>query len=130
MRFIDISGTLAKARRNVSGSGAPLSEQDIAEPRRLSEALRDLVRRVGDLEGKSPPEGLEIEKDVSTGGALVTIEHNFNSSVRWWVTSWKNASSGHSLVWNTASDTNKLVLASYVAGRAVIRVEPSQYGLS
>lgn len=129
MRFVDIYNVLGKARRAVTKSQL-VSEADVSDTRKLTELFRDLIGRVVALEAKDVPEPYEKEIDVSTAGATVTLQHSFGCPVRWYVTHWKNATAGPSLVWNSASDSNHLVLASYVAGRAVIRVEPSPYGVN
>ena len=128
MKFVDRSGVLAKARRFVSGL-RNLGE-DVSEPSKLAELFRDAFRKIAELEAKSAPEGTEFEVVVSTAGATVTLQHDFDSAVRWYVVDWKGGSAGPSLVRTTASTTKNLVLASYVAGTAIVRVEPSQYKLA
>lgn len=125
MRFIGSNGILAKARRFVSTSPA-VSEADVTEPKKLAEILRNLCSLVAKLENKSGPEAVEIEADVSTGAAKVYLRHSLNSPIRFYVTHWSNSTGAPSLVWSSDSTPDMLVLKSYVAGRAVIRIEPVQ----
>lgn len=125
MRFFDINGVLAKARRFVSISSS-VSESDVTDPKKLAELLKNLVSQVGKLENKSTPEAVEYELDVSNGGTKVRIRHGFNSPVRFYVTHWSNSSGAPSLVWDTTSTPDLLVLKSYVSGRAIVRIEPVQ----
>ncbi len=130
MRFFNINGVLQKARRYVSG-GSPVSPDDVKDAARLAEMLQDLQKRLTIAEARLPPEGVEFEVNVGTIGAQTVISHNLNSSVRWYVVAWAGTgTAGHSLVQDTTSDLQKLVLRSYVAGRAIVRVEPAFAGVT
>ncbi len=131
MRFIGITGVIAKVKNAVS-SAASVSEDDVKQSKKLAEILRQTLLRVSALEARMPPDGTEFEVEVSTAGATVTLQHKYSQPVRWWVTVWTRPVSGGAyptidpvLVQDASSDANTLVLRSYVAGRAVIRVEPS-----
>ncbi len=132
MRSVSIVNNLiAKARRGLS-QAVSIQDEDIKEPTRLAETIRQMMLRVNKLEAQQVPEATEFELVVGTAGALSELPHNFNTAVRWWVTSWLQASgvaypvSGPSLAEDSTSTANTLFLRSYVAGRAVVRVEPSQ----
>lgn len=92
-KFVDLAGALGSARRYVSG-GDNVLEEDVKEPRKLSETLRSLFRRVASLEAKSPPEGTEFEVDCPEYGS-VTLNHNFRCPVRWRVIHWRSTSNKH-----------------------------------
>lgn len=125
MRFIDIEGLLKRGARQPSKQ-TYISQADLED--RLLYVISRLNTRITELEARLPPEAIEFEKDVSTGGAIVELPHNFNCPVRFMVTSWSGAATtGPELVIDSTSDSNVLRLRSYVAARAVIRVEPSQY---
>lgn len=131
MRFFNINGILAKARRRLSSS-ASVQDADVTDPQKLAEILRSTLLRLSELEAKSPPEWVEFETATSTGGALIRLNHGFGSPVRWWATAWTRPVGGgaypttdHDLVQDALSDTNTLVLRSYTAGRVVIRIEPA-----
>lgn len=115
-------------------AGRPRSRHDLTDdPKQLLEAVLKLSKRVSELEADRSPPWIDFEKQVSNGGALVTLAHNFGTPVRWYVVHWGKTdagttpAAGHSLVMSATSDSNHLVLASYVTGKAVIRVEPSDY---
>ncbi len=130
MKFVSLIRTVsARARRYVSNSRT-YSSEEVSDTGKLSDILRYLTARISKLESVAQPEATEFEVTVSTGGATVTLQHDFDCPVRWYVVSWKNASAGHSLAWDSSSNSKKLVLKSYVAGTAVVRVEPSQQELA
>ncbi len=136
MRFIDVSGTLARARRFVSFS-QNVSEDEVQQPNKLAEILRAVLRRMSELEARTPPEGIEFEVEVGTLGALTTMQHNLNSGVRFTIVYWTKVRAGTTypttapiLIADETSDLNKLVVRSYVAGRAVVRIEPTFKGIT
>src|SRR5688572_16992309 len=99
MKFVDKNGTLAKARRFVSGLRSV--SEDLLDPTKLAELFRDAFGKLAALEAKIGPEATEFEKAVSNGGATVTLQHGFGCPVRWSVVDWKGAAAGHSLVRTT-----------------------------
>lgn len=125
MRFVSLAGALQRARRYVSGS--PRQDVDVDSLDKLGDILRQMSKRIAVLEALSPPESLEIEIQVGTAGASISLAHNFGSPVRWWVVGWSGVIVAPVLVQNVASTNNVLVLRSYASGRAIIRIEPSQY---
>lgn len=133
MRFINVAGVVQRARRYVSRSGN-VQDEDVKEPSKLAEVLRDILKRVTELEAHAPPEALEFEVDLGSIGAQTTLFHNFNSPIRWYVVTWCNGAStpvvGHSLVQDASSTSRALVLRSYVAGRAIVRIEPASAGVT
>lgn len=139
MRFVSIvNGVLAKARRGVSqatsvgNSFGNEGGSDEPSPADTAKALRQLMARVNKLESASVPEATEFEVVVGINGAVTELQHNFKGPVRWWVTGWLSTSGSAypvkhaSLVEDSTSTQTVLRLRSYVGGRAVIRVEPSQ----
>lgn len=100
----------------------------------MARILRSIFRRLSELEGRSPPAGTEFEVSVSTAGASVRLEHNFGCQVRWTLVDWGKTDTGAAPVTSpdlvrdaTKTTVNVLYLNSYVAGKAIIRVEPSQW---
>ncbi len=136
MRFVSLANSLVgKARRAVSQAASVHMQTDEDKAPNLGEVakvLRQMMLRVNKLEAALGPEPTEFEVVVSTGGALVELVHNFNGPVRWWVTAWSGGPTiagpvaSHSLVQDTTSTSKVLFLRSYVAGKAVVRVELSQ----
>ncbi len=123
---------MAKARRSVEQSlSLGHATEEKQDPKALGEQLRQVMLRVNRLEASAPKEATEFEVVVSSLGATVELMHNYGGPVRWWVTGWMRISasivpsSGPSLVESATSTNDLLVLSSYVAGRAIIRVEPS-----
>lgn len=136
-RFCDVFGVVRKLRRAVSGS-ANLDDSEVKDPTKLAEVLRTLIRRVCDLEGASLPQTFEQEIVVSTAGATVDIAHNLGGAVRWYVVDWTRTTAagtvpaaGPSLARDVANcDANTIRLASYTAGKAIIRCELAQVDAS
>ncbi len=131
MRFVTIGGLIAKARRFLNSS-ASVHDDDVTEPKKLGEILRNIIRRVSDLESRVAPEAVEFEVAVSTAGALVSLNHGLSAPVRWWVTVWTRPVAAGAypttapiLVQDASTTPDILVLKSYTAGRAVVRVEPA-----
>lgn len=130
MRLVYENGVLQRIRRFFSES-ASVREEDVKEPGKLAEVLRQLSRRLTAVEAAIPPEATEFEVTLGTGGALTTIAHHLNSAVRWYVTQWSQVGGtaypvkAPQLVQDASSDANSLVLRSYVAGKAIVRVEPA-----
>ncbi len=128
MRFVSlVSGLIGKVRRNVVQAASVGDQKDVTKE------LRQAVLRINRLEAAQAPEATEFEVVVSTAGALVELVHKFNGPVRWYVVAWCTAAgagaptaAGVSLVQDASSTTDTLFLRSYVAGKAVVRVEPSQ----
>lgn len=135
MRFFGIDGTLAKARRYVSGA-SNVQDEEVKDPVKLAEILRGLMKRITEAEAHIPPEGLEFEVEIPNIGAPFDLQHNFNGPVRYWVVYWTADRAGTApstapiLVVNPVSDDNTLTLNSYNAGRAIIRVEPAFKGIN
>jgi hypothetical protein len=135
MRFFDVRGNLTKARRFVSGN-ANVQEEEVKNPQKLAEILRNILRRVTDAEAQLPPEPVEFEVEVGSMGATTTLEHNMNGPVRYSVVFWTKTETGSYptaapvLVADSSSDDDRLVLQSQVAGRAIIRVEPAFKGIA
>lgn len=130
MRFVNVNGVLQKARRYVSGGGA-VQEEEVKSPAKLAEILRQLQRRMADVEALTPPEPIEFEVNVAGGGAITSILHGFNSAVRWFVVQWTQVGGtagpirGPQLVQDASSTSTTLSLRSYVPGKAIVRVEPA-----
>ena len=130
MRFVSVvNAGLGKVRR---GQTQPVSVGADMDPDDVVKTLRLVSVRINRLEASLAPEGTEFEVNVSSSGALVELRHNYGGPVRWWVTQWLGTSgvaapsSGHSLVEDSTTTQDILILRSYVVGRAVVRVEPTQ----
>ncbi len=130
MRFVDVNGVLRRARRYVSGSGS-VQDEEVKNPQKLAEIIRQMQKRISEIESVTPPEPIEFEVTLGYGGAVTSLLHNLNGPVRWYVTEWTHASGlAHPveppiLVRSTLTTNRILALKSYVPGRAVIRIEPA-----
>jgi hypothetical protein len=106
-----------------------MDDKDTAE---LVRVVKDLSARVQTLEANSPPESVEFEVQFSTGSSE-TLQHGFGCPVRWWVTDWAAGENGVSpmgmSMYRSASDNNSITIFSAYEGKAVIRVEKSQFGV-
>ena len=133
MKFVSlVTQLLGKTRRAVS-QAASVEDLDVKEPAKVGEALRQLTARLNKLEAAAPPEPTEFEVDLLDTGTLIELPHGFKTrQVRWSVVGWFCKVGGVSpvqppnLVYDGSSTPTSLFLRSYVAGRAIVRVEPSQ----
>lgn len=134
MRFITKAGAMVKGRRAVSQSSS-IHPEEVKTPEGIAAAFRDTMTRLSDLESAGVPDALEFEKNVGSGGAAVKLFHGFGGPVRYWVTYWTRQVGGAYpttapiLVAQADSTADELSLKSYVAGRAIIRVEASPVGI-
>ncbi len=131
MKFFSLNGILGRTKRAVSGA-ASVHDSDVTDPKKLAEILRGALLRISELEAAAAVQPVEFEIELGSAGATVTISHNLHSAVRWWVTCWTRLSAagaypstGALIVQDASSTADQLVLRSYTAGRAVIRVEPN-----
>lgn len=130
MRFVSRTGVTRGARRALSGSDN-LHESETDSPIKLTQFLRQMLRRIAGVEARTPPEGIDFEVVVGGAGAAITLTHSLKSAVRWYVVEWTRSpggvypSTGPSLVRSALSDESRLVLLSFASGRAVVRVEPA-----
>lgn len=130
-RYVDENSVTQRNRNRSSDTYTPNS---ISEDQLLA-CLARLIRKVSEIEAKMPGDYVEFNKTLTVGGT-VTLPHQFNAPVRYYVTTWTRSVGGAYpttnpvLVMDAASDQNNLVLQSQVAGRAIIRVERASRGLS
>ncbi len=131
MRFVGITNLVNRTRRFVSGT-ASVQDEEVKDASKLANILRQTLQRLTDLEARVPKEATEFEVATLTGAATISLAHNYNGPVRWWVTAWTRPVSAGAyptaapiLVQDASSDANTLVLQCSLAGRAVVRVEPS-----
>ena len=131
MRLVRADGTIARDRRFVSG-GQNVSEADVGDPKKLAETLRLALARISELEAQVPGSGVEFEVTLPTGGSTVSLAHGLSGPVRYYVTQWGHGNNTYSpmaapvLARDDTSTDDVLVLRSFVAGNAIVRVEPAQ----
>ncbi len=103
-----------------------ITDDDVKEPAKLTRLLSRILSNVAALKRVSAPRRLDFEDVVvSTAGASVPLQHNLNGRVRWSVVDWECATNVAPILRKDATNTtaSTLVLLSYVAGTATIRVE-------
>lgn len=131
MRFIDLNGVLARARRFVSRPSSA-SAEEVQDPNKLSEIIRQLSLRVQELEARTPPEAVEIAMDVD-GDPVVTFDYRFThglgTNVRWYPVYWWSDRNDPLLFTQEeqSEDKNSVVLRSYCNGIVIMRFEPTSY---
>lgn len=104
-----------------------IDDVDVADHGILSRLLTRVLREVATLKRTWTPARIDFE-DVTvdaTGTTTYTLRHGLNGRVRFWVVDWSSTSAGAALARHADTDANTLVLVSYVAGTATIRVEAS-----
>ncbi len=122
---IDSSGAVAI----LDGMADPdeiITEDDVQDAKKLARYLARCLKQTAELQRRANPRRIDFEDvTVSTAGAVVSLEHGFGGRVRWWVVGWQSAAvTAPYLVESTTATTDRtLVLRSYVAGAATIRVE-------
>lgn len=103
-----------------------VTEQDVQDASKLARGLGRVARDLAGLLRRFNPSRVDFE-DVAVGaaGASVTLEHRFSGRVRWWLVGWQATGTTAPILKEdtTNSTSSALVLLSYVAGTACIRVE-------
>lgn len=101
------------------------TEADVQEPRKLARLLTDAHKAAAEVAARHDPARVDHEDIVvdATGATQYRLHHGFGGRVRWWVVDWRSATAGPQLVYSSSSDNDTLVLVSYVAGTATIRIE-------
>lgn len=130
-RHIGLTGSQLASRRYAASSDN-LQQSDVEDPERLTDLLRKSLRRISELESRSPPSTLDFELSIPAAATVFNLQHNFNSPVRWWVVGWRTTGAAVSPVVReefASSTSNILVLRFNVAStsRAVVRVEQSPF---
>lgn len=102
-----------------------VTEADVQEPPKLARLLARLLKDTTALKRAFAPRRIDFEDvAVSTAGATVSLQHNFAGRVRWYLVGWSSTGTQAPILKEAAATTaSTLVLASYVAGTATLRVE-------
>jgi hypothetical protein len=101
-----------------------ITEEHATDASRLSRLLMTVLRDIASLKRRWWPERLDFVDRVvdATGTTKYRLPHGLRGRVRWWVVDWQG-SAGPGLARHADTDANTLVLVSYVAGTATVRVE-------
>ncbi len=110
-----------------AGADEVVSAEDVQDPVKLSKLATRLLATQAKLRQEWAPRRLDYE-DVPCDGAggAITLQHNLTGRVRWWVVDWTSSGAvSPTLITGVETDSATLVLYSYAAGTATIRVEES-----
>lgn len=131
MRSIDLNGILQRARRFVSRPSSA-SAEEVKDPNKLAEIIRQLSLRVQELEARTPPEAIEIAMQVE-GSPVITVDYRFThglgTNVRWYPVYWYT-DRNHPIMFSQeeqAEDMNSVVLRAFCHGTVIMRFEPTSY---
>lgn len=104
-----------------------VTAEDVQDPAKLAKLATRILAALANLRRQWAPGRLDFEDLACDGaGAALTLQHNFAGRVRWWVTDWTSGSSACPiLIRGTETTADTLVLYSYQAGTATLRVEES-----
>ncbi len=113
--------------RKLDASAEPdelVTEQQAKDPNRVARLLATLLRDVAVLKRRWWPHRIDFEGRVvdATGTTKYRLQHNVGAGCRWCVVDWQGTVAA-SLSRHADTDGNTLVLVSYTAGTATIRVE-------
>ncbi len=102
-----------------------ITDEQAKDPKRIARLLLSLLRDVAHLKRRWWPRRIDFEDRVvdATGTTLYRLQHGFGGRVRWWVVDWTGATVEPRLVRNATTTNDVLVLVSYAAGTATIRIE-------
>ena len=103
-----------------------VTEDDAKDAGKVARAIAKLQVDSAGLRRRFAPDRIDFEDvAVSTAGATVTLQHGLAGRVRWWVVDWVCATNVAPILRKDDTNTtdSTLVLLSYVAGTATIRVE-------
>lgn len=135
----NINGERVVLRRRVSRSSS-ITDADVKDAARLADIIRKMSDRITELESERTPDYVEFVFDAAGSPASAStheFHHGFTSPVRFWLT-WASeitdptpALVNMALYKDTQTSTlDTLVLAAHFTGRAVVRVEKAQAGVS
>lgn len=96
---------------------------DVATPIQVASAVQLTQRAVKDVQRQNPLPTFFPDLACGSGGATLRLRHGFGRRARWEVVDWKRTTPGgtHGLE-RVSDDGNLLILASYVAGVATLKV--------
>ena len=126
MSAAKINGTTVTQLDGKAGPDEAVTENDVKDAAKLAKMLARVLATLAGLRRAWAPTTVDFEDvAVTTGGATVPFQHNFNGRVRWWVVGWQSAASTAPYLREdtTLTTASTLVLKSYVAGTVTIRVE-------
>lgn len=116
---------LVRQTAGTATTDATFTRQDVESPDKLARAIQNLQRAVSLLTRNAPAEAVDFEDvAVAASGGVVRLRHGLRGRVRWYVVGWSTSGTSAPVLKLSADTTeDELVLLSYVAGTASIRVE-------
>lgn len=103
-----------------------VTPEDAADTSKLARLLARVLKDIATLKRRWAPQFIDFEDVVvSTAGASVTLAHGFGGRVRWHLVGWQSSGTSAPVLKEDTTNTTAttLVLLSYVAGTATVRVE-------
>ena len=102
-----------------------VTDKAVEDPKVLARFILRLFREVSTLRRRWKPRRLDFEDVLvdATGLVLYRFAHNFGGRVRWYPVGFREGASGPSLVEDSSTTDNVLVLSSYSDGYLTLRVE-------
>lgn len=103
-----------------------LTAEHVADPERLARAVNELREQTASQANRHQPRSLDFEDLIvdASGTKLFRLKHGFGGRVRWYVVDWDGGAAGPAqLDRGAGGDENTLVLVSFTAGTATVRVE-------
>lgn len=113
-------GALRKAVKRTEDTTT--TAEDVADPEKLARFVQELRAKSATTDKRRQVDFEDLA--VSTGGAQVRLAHGLGARVRWWIVDWSSSGTAAPVLRKSSdSDEDTLILESYVAGTATVRVE-------
>lgn len=105
-----------------------ITESQVQDPKRLAQLLQDGFSDAAIKAERFAPNRIDFEDRTldATGTTKHSFEHKLGKRVRWFVVDWSGSGGGAELSKDSSSTLDTLVLVSYRAGVATIRIEESE----
>lgn len=101
-----------------------VTEEQVGNPKRLTELLGRLLVAVTELRRVWTPKRVDFEDQDVTAGVTFDLEHRFGGRVRWWVVDWVPDATGDVAIFErTAATDTTLTLLPQNTGTVTLRVE-------
>lgn len=121
-RAFSTRGDSLKSRRKTS-SNERVGIDAVEDSSRLLEIINRLSTRVAELEASRPQSYTEFYVDFDN--STHTLSHGIKGGIKWWVTKNETGSSVDAVP--VLSTETSLSVYSVGTGRAVVRIEPSEF---
>jgi hypothetical protein len=112
---------VVQERRRAGSVDDQITEEGVADPRKLSHVITRLLATVRSLERiqRKPFQDFAI---APAGSGTISVNHRFGGDVRWYLVDW-TGSAAPNLRRSSSTTADVLVLDSGAAGTGILRVE-------